>query len=412
MSIASPSRTGFVVPLILMLAVQALTSASSQAIPVLATDAARSFGVAEDRVGFFVSTSYFVAMIGALFGGTYATRYGAIRISQVALCFCALGLLVFTVGSAWILLPAAFVLGLAYGPATPASSLILARVTPPRLLNVVFSIKQTGVPLGGMIAGGIIAPLVVFLGWQAAAWALAGVCLGLAVLLQPLRARLDIERPNAGLPSLRQLFRPLKTLMGMPELRRLSLISISFSAIQVCLSTYLVIFLIERNGAGLIAAGLVLTVTQLAGVGGRILWGSVADWTQRPRLLLALLGLAMTAGAVGMSFVDRSWPQEALIALLVLFGGTAIGWNGVFLAEVARLAGPARAGEITGATAVFTFAGPLLGPSLFSLILLITQSYALAFCIMGLFTFISALLLIRDARHEHASLRQTMDSAL
>lgn len=409
---AAPSRTGFVVPLLLMLAVQAFTSASSQAIPVLATDAAVSFGVPEDRIGFFVSTSYFVAMIAALFGGTYATRYGAIRVSQVALCFCALGLLIFIIGSAWILLPAAFVLGLAYGPATPASSLILARVTPPRLLNVVFSIKQTGVPLGGIIAGAIVAPLVVFVGWQAAALLLAGACLVLAVCLQPLRARLDIERPAAGWPSLRQLFRPLKTLMGMPELRRLSLISIAFSAIQVCLSTYLVIFLIEHNGSGLIAAGLVLTVTQLAGVGGRIFWGSVADWTRRPRLLLAILGVAMTLGAIGISFVDKTWPQEALLALMVFFGGTAIGWNGVFLAEVARLAGPAKAGEITGATAVFTFAGPLLGPSLFSLILLLTHSYAIAFCTMGVFTLIGAILLIRDARHEHASLRQVMESAL
>jgi MFS family permease len=411
MSSPPVSRLGFILPLILMLLVQAFTSAASQAIPVLATDAARTFGIAEDRVGFFVSASYFISMLSALFGGTYATRYGAIRVSQVALCFCALGLLVFTVGSAWILLPAAIVLGFAYGPATPASSLILARVTPPRLLNVVFSIKQTGVPLGGIIAGSIIAPLVVFAGWRFAALALAATCVLLALVLQPMRARLDVQGTTAR-PTLRQLFAPLKLLMGMPELRRLSLISIAFSAIQVSLSTYLVIFLIDRTGAGLIAAGLVLTVTQLAGVAGRILWGSVADWTQRPRLLLALLGLAMTAGAIAISFVDRSWPQEALIALLILFGGTAIGWNGVFLAEVARIAGPAKAGQLTGATAVFTFAGPMLGPSLFSLILLLSSSYAVAFCTMGLFTAIGGLLLFQDARNEHAHLKQRIDSAL
>jgi MFS family permease len=411
MTSPTPPRTGFVVPLILMLAVQALTSAASQAIPVLATDAALSFGVAEDRVGFFVSVSYFVSMMAALFGGTYAARYGAIRVSQVSLSLCALGLLIFAIGSAWILLPAAFVLGLAYGPATPASSQILARVTPARLMNVVFSIKQTGVPLGGIIAGSIMAPLVVFAGWRWAAIALAGACLVLVAILQPSRTRLDVETAAAR-PTLRQLFAPLKLLLAMPELRRLSIISIAFSAIQVSLSTYLVIFLIERTGAGLIAAGLVLTVTQLAGVAGRVLWGSVADWTRRPRLLLALLGLAMTAGAIAISFVDRSWPQEALIALLIAFGGTAIGWNGVFLAEVARIAGPAKAGQLTGATAVFTFAGPMLGPSLFSLILLLSSSYAVAFCTMGVFTAIGGLLLLADARHEHAHLRQRIDSAL
>ena len=98
--------------------------------------------------------------------------------------------------------------------------------------------------------------------------------------------------------------------------------------------------------------------------------------------------------------------------ILAYDGGTAIGWNGVFLAEVARIAGPAKAGQLTGATAVFTFAGPMLGPSLFSLILLLTSSYAAAFCTMGVFTAIGGALLLRDAHHEHARLRQQIDSAL
>ncbi len=404
----APARVGFIVPLLLMLAVQALTSASAQAIPVLATEAALDFGVDKERVGFFVSVAYFVAMLAALFGGTYAARYGAVRVSQVTLGFCLAGLLVFAIGSPWLLIPAALVLGFGYGPATPASSQILARVTPVRLLNVVFSIKQTGVPLGGIIAGALIAPLVVFAGWRWATVALALACLVLALGLQPLRARLDVEKAAAApRPTLPQLFRPLKVLVGMPELLRFAIISITFSAIQVCLSTYLVIFLIERTGQGLIAAGLVLTATQLAGVGGRIFWGSVADWTRRPRLVLALLGLAMTGGAVGMAFVDASWPEEALLALVVIFGATAIGWNGVFLAEVARIAGPGRAGELTGATAVFTYAGPMLGPSLFSLLLLLSGSYGFAFVVMGGFTLIGGLLLLKDARAEHAALRGT-----
>lgn len=408
----APTRFGFVVPLILMLAVQALISASSQAIPVLAAEAAASFGIAKDMVGFFVSISYFVAMLAALFGGTYAARHGAIRVSQVALGLCAVGLVIFSAGSPWILLPAALVLGLAYGPATPASSQILARVTPPRLMNLVFSIKQTGVPLGGIIAGAIMAPLVVLASWQAAALLLAATCAATMLGLQPLRRRLDVERPNMARPTLRQLFAPLVTVLRTPELRRLSILSVAFSAIQVSLSTYLVIFLIDRTGSGLIAAGLVLTVTQLAGVAGRIFWGSVADWTGRPRLLLALLGFLMTAGSVALALFDAGWPHWVLLFIVIMFGGTGIGWNGVFLAEIARLAPPGRAGEITGGTAMFTFAGPLLGPALFGLILLLSGSYGVAFCTMGSFTLLAGLLLIRDARHEHARLTQRMDSAL
>ena len=49
------------------------------------------------------------------------------------------------------------------------------------------------------------------------------------------------------------------------------------------------------------------------------------------------------------------------------FGATAIGWNGVQLAEVARHAPPGEAGAMTGATGFVTFSGVVVGPPLFAL---------------------------------------------
>ena len=43
--------------------------------------------------------------------------------------------------------------GLSNGAANPAGSEVLTRFTPPAHRNVVFSIKQAGVPLGGVIGG-------------------------------------------------------------------------------------------------------------------------------------------------------------------------------------------------------------------------------------------------------------------
>ena len=43
----------------------------------------------------------------------------------------------------------ALLIGIAYGPSPVASSHILARLTPPAWMNLVFSAKQTGVPIGG-----------------------------------------------------------------------------------------------------------------------------------------------------------------------------------------------------------------------------------------------------------------------
>ena len=58
---------------------------------------------------------------------------------------CALGIL-------WLYPFAAILLGAA-SVSTPASSHILAKYSPKHLAPIIFSIKQTGVPVGSLIAG-------------------------------------------------------------------------------------------------------------------------------------------------------------------------------------------------------------------------------------------------------------------
>jgi hypothetical protein len=65
----------------------------------------------------------------------------------------------------------------------------------------------------------------------------------------------------------------------------------------------------------------------------------------------------------------------------VLYGATAVGWNGVFLAEVARLAPDGRVAYLTGGTQFFTFAGVLIGPPLFGAIASATGTYGAGFVV-------------------------------
>ena len=79
----------------------------------------------------------------------------------------------------------------------------------------------------------------------------------------------------------------------------------------------------------------------------------------------------------------------ALIALFVVFGFAAVGWNGVYLAEVARIAGT-RAGEATGGSLVITYAGVLIGPALFSLLVQTIGGYAATFAAVAVVALIGA----------------------
>jgi MFS family permease len=77
---------------------------------------------------------------------------------------------------------------------TPTSSLLLYRVSPPRLAPLVFSIKQTAVPAGLLICGFLAPAIASALGWRGAVLAAATACVAFAALLQPLRARFDDDR--------------------------------------------------------------------------------------------------------------------------------------------------------------------------------------------------------------------------
>ena len=74
-----------------------------------------------------------------------------------------------------------------------------------------------------------------------------------------------------------------------------------------------------------------------------------------------------------------------LAALMLLYGASASGWNGVYLAEVARRAPPGQAAVATAGTLACTFIGVLIGAPLFGLVVSASGSYTLAYVMQALF---------------------------
>jgi hypothetical protein len=76
--------------------------------------------------------------------------------------------------------------------------------------------------------------------------------------------------------------------------------------------------------------------------------------------------MAFCAALLGLDGAALGRSGQFVVA--ALFGLTASGWNGVFVAEVARLAPPDRIGETTGAVLTASYAGLLAGPALISIL--------------------------------------------
>ena len=365
-------------------AIQAMVSMALLTLPAMAPAVARALAVPSTLVGAYVALCYFAAMLSSLVGGTLVRRLGAIRVSQLGLGLCAVGLALCALPWLPAVALGALCIGAGYGPITPASSHLLALTTPAHRMSLVFSIKQTGVPAGGMLAGALVPGLSLWLGWQGTLLAVAGVCALCAALAQPLRAALDADRQPAQPLALQALFKPIGMVLGQPSLRALAACSFLFSAVQVSTTAYMVTYLNESLGMTLLAAGAALSVSQLAGVVGRIAWGAVADRGVGPRNTLMLLATLMMAGSVLTALLQPQWPTLLIWAIVALLGASAIGWNGVYLATVARQAPPGQAGVATGGTLLFTFMGVVCGSPAFGALAGASGSYRIAFAALAL----------------------------
>lgn len=379
-------------------AIQIMTSMALLTLPVMAPEVARALGVSSALVGGYIAVAYLAAMAGSLLGGTLVRRMGAIRVSQMGLVSCAVGLGLCSVPSLPAIVLGALAIGIGYGPITPASSHLLALTTPAHRMSLVFSIKQTGVPAGGMLAGAIVPGALLIVGWQATLLLVAAVCLVWAVLAQPLRAPLDADRQPSQPLALGVLLKPLRMVLGHRTLAALALCSFLFSAVQVSLTTYLVTYLHDSLSMTLVAAGAALSVSQLAGVVGRIAWGSLADRWLGARRTLVGLSICMAVGALFTAMLRADMPVALLWLVVGIFGASGIGWNGVYLAEVARQAPQGQASAATGGTLLFTFMGVVCGAPALGALSSAAGSYRVGFAALAVPALAALALLLWQAR--------------
>ena len=375
--------------LLATLLMQTVATFLSQVVPVVAPILTAELGVRPEAVGNFSSLSTLGAILFLLFGTPLVARFGPARVLQAGTILGAAALALAGSGVAATLPLAAMLMGIGYGPTGPAGSRILQATAPPRHRVLIFSIKQAGAPAGGALAGLIAAPVAVAFGWRVALAVAITLALLAVLLLQPMRRSLDAERDPA--VRLRDAFRwrrlgtPLAALRAHPVLPPLTLQAFAFASLQGCLFSFTVTWLVEARGMTLTAAGTVFAVIQVAGVIGRLLLGWAADRIGDAMRSLAVHGVVAAALSALWVLAGPGAGWGVALILAALCGFTAASWNGIFLAEVARVAPPNRVAEASSGAILLCFLGYLLAPSAFALAVTLTGSWVapfLAACVL------------------------------
>lgn len=366
-------------------------------LPTLAPAVAASYGIPAIWIGYQFSLMAFFLTLSLLFLGNAPRRWGPLRMIQCGVGLNGLALLLCLIPSLTALVFASALMGIGYGVLMPANSHLMMRFTPRAKLNVVFSIQQTGIPLGSILAASGAPAIAVASSWQVAVAILAVLLFALAILLGPWCSRWDDDRErNATL--LRQPFAGARIIVGNARLRNLSVAGFCFSGAQFCVGTYLVVALVEQLGYGLILAGLILSLAQFTGVICRVSCGIAADRYGDSVAVLTWLAVGMIVSGFASPALSANWPLGLVCLLFAVQGGASIGWPGTYLAEVGRLSPPGQVSLATSGSLLFTNAGKTLAPLAFVAVQANTGSYGTAFGLIGMLGVVGTLALLRARR--------------
>lgn len=362
------------------LLVQVVSSFAAAAVPLLGPVLTQRWNLPPESIGYISATVSLGICWCLACGGPMLDHHGPIRTLQLGLASICLGMVLLAQPVAVLGFIGALLLGLGLAPNNPAGSTMLMRTAPPRHRNLIFSIRQAGVPLGGAIAGVTVAPAAVSLGFAPTAWLIAALVVFSLLAVQPFQKRLDIEKGPANRGWARMFLSPsalrrsARVIRSHPSLPLITGMGISFSIAQASVQAFTATYLVTQRSKDLAEAGYFIAILLAASTLSRIILGWVADRWRRGLLLLCLLLLG-ASGALVLLVWSAAGPPWLLYGCVALIGATSLGWNGIYMAELARLSPPALIGDVTSAANLFGFAGSLCGPLIFALIARHTASF-------------------------------------
>ncbi len=368
---------------------QASFSAITIGISVLAPVLRDEYGLSLAEIGLLLAASWVGATVTLLPWGLAADRHGervvlAIGLAGCAACF---------VGAAYApdfetLIALLAVSGAAGASVTSASGRAVMHWFGLEERGLALGIRQTAIPIGGLVAALAIPSLADAGGSKyaflfLAAFCAAGVVAGLLVV----RGR---EIPDGIEPD--TVARTLRD----GRLWRLCLGSGIYLYAQVAIIGFGVLFLVDEHRLSEHSAALVIASSQVLAVGFRIAAGRWSDVVHARVGPLRVVGLAVSASLVATSVLANG-PVGLLVPALALAGGLSMGWNGLSFVAAAEMAGLGRSGAAIGFQQSILSGIGVAAPVLFAATVS-TASWTVAFALAALFPLVGwwALRPLRD----------------
>jgi predicted MFS family arabinose efflux permease len=356
------------------------------------------------QIGLLVTAYYGAQTVGAFPAGGIVDRLGVGWALMVAHVVLIIGALTFSQAMGFALAFAGCaVMGLGYSLTNPATARGVLEWCPPDRRATAMGIKQTGVPIGGVLAAGNGA-LVTLTSWQSIFWLIAGITAAHAFVCLPLT-----ERPSRyARGSLRSVMANLGEVIRDRNLGVMFGLSSFYNMAQMNFFTYLTLFMREAVQASQPIAGLCLAIGQGASAVGRIGWGVVSDTLLRGRrkgLVLFMCGGAVIFFAAMAALEPGGKGVWLGMLLALLLGLTIASFASLTQTLTIEAVEPRLAGSAIGYQLMGTSLGGMVGPPLFGLAVDLTGQFTSGWLLTAGLVLVGTALLGARFKEQRASVR-------
>ena len=384
-------------PLGVLLAVMTLSHTVSAfcnlSIPPLTPFLRDELNLTHAEVGLLMSFIYIGVVSSSLFFGWITDLLGERRVLTLGLGIQG----AFMIGFAWVhsfFLGGVLLLlsGIGYSSVNPATTKGVMRWFPPQGRATAMGIKQTGIPLGGILASSTLPALALAFGWRTSVTLVSAATLVFILAVRtgiPPAPSLQDQPPGTRWAQLREV-------LSNRSILALSIMGIFLAGAQLAIITHLVLFLKKEYLFSTVMAGFFLALVQAGGIAGRIGWGLVSDFLAggRRKLILVIIGIIAILQLLFLGRIGPDIPGSLFVLFIALLGSTTIGYHGVLFGLMGEIVRKEVVGLATGFSLTITFLGIVLYPPVFGYLVDRLGSYSPAWDMLAVSWVVALLILI------------------
>jgi WD40 repeat protein/type II secretory pathway predicted ATPase ExeA/nitrate/nitrite transporter NarK len=352
-----------------------------------------SLSLSHGQVGFLAALFSISAALFAIPSGWGADKLGIRGLLSAVQVVGGLAL----VATAWLrtyggLCLVMFLAGMTFTTVMVITSKAIAEWFPRGRRSTAMGAKSAALVCAGIVAGAVMLPLALGVGWRQAFAFLGGLMLASACCDMLLyRDRSQATSPAVPLP----VAVPQGSLWRNRNIWRLTVAGFFFGGVQYSFTTYLALFLYERWGVAAILASSLLAQAHVGAVVSHVPYGWLSDrWLGGDcKAVLQWVSAVALGVMLLLLLLPPSLPLPLLSALVILYGLSGLSWGGLYQTLSVEISSQVFAGVSAGIATTLLYLGNFTIAPLFGYMVDVTGSYTTSWRLLMLLQLLGIVLL-------------------